>query len=485
MVPISKPEEPQADSPIKESARSMLRVLTWVDGFTISMSMAVSIVLTLGYTVGAVGGWSAIFIWATACGVALLQNNLYAEMAGMFPDRSGGISVYAHEGWKRYFAPVGAVSAFGYWMGWSLSLSVTGIAFGGMVQIAFFPNTNSVITTPFGTELGFPHLVAIAAIVIAWCLNYFGVKVAAGVAKATSIVLLLGILLLVVGTFVSPLSHFDSSHLTFQGSSSPFGWKDIVVWYYITAWTTYGSEVCCSFTAEYRDPVRDTRLALRASALFFLGVYFIVPYVTVGVLGEQVIADNPVTYVSLAFENILGSYAWIGQLPIMAAFVVSMMACTADGGRSLFGMAKSGGTLRQLGRLNRFGVPGRALTTDMVVNIAVLLLLGEPIAILVASNLGYLSAHAFAIGAYVLLRRDRPDLARPLRLAKPWTWVAVVLFVGNVFVIAVGFTNPELTGYGDMTETFVGLCILMFAVVLWFYRNQIQDKKPIEWRIRD
>ncbi len=76
----------------------------------------------------------------------------------------------------------------------------------------------------------------------------------------------------------------------------------------------------------------------------------------------------------------------------MAAFVIAMMTATADGGRSLYGISRTGGTVRQLGVLNRYGVPGRALTTDMLINITVLIVLGEPIAILLASNLGYLTA---------------------------------------------------------------------------------------------
>jgi len=216
-----------------------------------------------------------------------------------------------------------------------------------------------------------------------------------------------------------------------------------------------------------------------------MGLYILVPYVVVGALGEQTIGANPVNYIGIAFEHILGSYAWLGQVPVMAAFVIAMMTATADGGRSLYGIAQSGGTIRQLGELNRYGVPGRALTTDMLINVIILIVLGEPIAILLASNLGYLTAVTLAVGAFVLLRRDRPDIIRPIRLAKPWVVIACALFAINTFAIAVGILNPGLTGYGGLSETVTGIGILMIACVLWYYRQRIQDKSTIEWRVHD
>ncbi|MGH3949288.1 MAG: APC family permease [Pseudonocardiaceae bacterium] len=485
---MSSAEAPSSDCRIPAAAGSsnkMHRTLTWRDGFVFALNMPIGLFLTLGYTVGAIGGWTAIAIWGVACALAFLQSNLFAEMAAMFPDKSGGISVYAYEGWKRHLAPLGAIAAFGYWMGWSLSLSVEGVVLGTLIEQAFFPDSDLAIQLPIGHELGLPYLIAIGAIFVAWALNYFGVKLAAGVAKVTGTLLVLGLLVLTIGPFMLPGGDFDMSRLSWSGESSPFDWKVIVVWFYITAWTTYGTEVCASFAAEYKDPVKDTARALRVSAAFILGLYIVVPFVVVGSLGEQTVGLNPVNYIGLAFDHVLGGYSWLGQLPVVAAFVIAMMTATADGGRSLYGISTSGGTVKQLGVLNKYGVPGRALTTDMLINITVLIMLGEPIAILLASNLGYLTAVTLAVGAFVLLRRDKPNMPRPIRLAKPWIAVACALFLINSFAIGVGILNPGLTGYGGVTETVIGIGILMIACVLWYYRQRVQDKTRIEWRVRD
>lgn len=164
--PAQRPGGPSLDS---GHAQAMVRGLTWRDGFVFALNMPIGLFLTLGYTVGAIGGWTAIAIWGVACALAFLQNNLFAEMAAMMPDRSGGISVYAYEGWKRHFAPLGAVSAFGYWMGWSLSLSVAGVVLGHLVSQEFFPDSHISLrssspgpstTSASGSHPGWPELPA-------------------------------------------------------------------------------------------------------------------------------------------------------------------------------------------------------------------------------------------------------------------------------------------------------------------------------------
>ena len=44
----------------------------------------------------------------------------------MFPDKPGGLSVYAREGWRKYFSLAGPIAVFGYWFAWSSVLAVYG-----------------------------------------------------------------------------------------------------------------------------------------------------------------------------------------------------------------------------------------------------------------------------------------------------------------------------------------------------------------------
>ena len=42
--------------------------------------------------------------------VGALQAYIYAEPATMFPEKSGGLSMYAKEGWRRYFSLAGPLA---------------------------------------------------------------------------------------------------------------------------------------------------------------------------------------------------------------------------------------------------------------------------------------------------------------------------------------------------------------------------------------
>ena len=112
---------------------------------------------------------------------------------------------------------------------------------------------------------------------------------------------------------------------------------------------------------------------------------------------------------------------------LVAAFIITMNTATADGGRALYGISRAGMTVKQLGRLNRYHVPGNAMTVDMVINILFVLFIGNIFGVLAASNLGYVLAHMFALSGFVILRRTRPNWPRPIKLGAIWVPIAAIL----------------------------------------------------------
>ena len=83
----------------------------------------------------------------------------------------------------------------------------------------------------------------------------------------------------------------------------------------------------------------------------------------------------------------------------------------------LYGIARDDMTIKWLYHLNRFHVPARGMTVDMVVNIGLLLLLGaNNFVILYMSNIGYVFAHVLALSGFLLLRKDRPNWPRPIKV---------------------------------------------------------------------
>ena len=69
-------------------------------------------------------------------------------------------------------------------------------------------------------------------------------------------------------------------------------------------WSAWGVDVCATFAPEYKDTVRDTKLALRSAALFSMVVYIMLPIAFVGGAGAEDVAGY--AYVP-GMETILGT----------------------------------------------------------------------------------------------------------------------------------------------------------------------------------
>ena len=69
--------------------------------------------------------WVAAFlVWIASVLMGFSQSFTYAEMAGMFPNKSGGASVYGAMAWLRYSKFVAPISVWCNWFAWSSSLAL-------------------------------------------------------------------------------------------------------------------------------------------------------------------------------------------------------------------------------------------------------------------------------------------------------------------------------------------------------------------------
>jgi amino acid transporter len=172
----------------------------------------------------------------------------------------------------------------------------------------------------------------------------------------------------------------------------------------------------------------------------------------------------------------------------VGGLVLSMNTATMDGSRALFGIAKDGMTIRQLGTLNRYHVPAIAMTIDAILNLFLITYFQSPLEILAVSNVGYVFATCAALSAFVLLRKDRPKWPRPVRLPDWYVPLGAVLAGFNFillifggFIYSGGFLGIAGYGYGwDKTRT--GLIVLLAAFILYIWRHVVQDKIPIKMR---
>jgi amino acid transporter len=217
-------------------------------------------------------------------------------------------------------------------------------------------------------------------------------------------------------------------------------------------------------------------MALKTAGVFTLGLAVLIPIGLGGTVGDPQIASDPASVYVRAFEQVVGPAASVVTIVLAASLLLIMNSATADAGRALYGIAAADMTIKQLHHLNKNGTPSRAILVSMVINIGLLLFVGDVLGIIFASNLGYIAAVFFVLSGFLLLRKDRPQWPRPLKLSRAWVPIAFVLAGFNLVLLVVGGLSPADTGYGGLTEQLVGVGVLVLSFVLFLYRRLIQDR---------
>jgi amino acid transporter len=476
--------------------RQLLKTLRWYDGFVICLANPGFLLGSLGFSVVDLGGWGAGLIWGITAAIVFPVTIIYSELAAMFPHKSGGVSVYANEAWRKYTTLIGPVATFGYWIGWSVVLSFLGLFTGYIAQAEWFPNE------PYGTyafggakldngyfstgsvHIGLQHLIAIGLILAVWAFNFFGTRIAVSFNYAAGVLLMIPLFCFTLLPFLN--GDFTTSNLTYKLNDPHLAWGGLqlaLVWIWIMIWST-APEAAATFAPEYKDTVRDTRKALVSSAAFILIINTVLPISLTGGVGAKTVGLYD--YVG-ALEQLVGKGATNFFVFVMCvSFVLSMNTATADGSRALFGISRDGLTIKQLGRLNRNNVPGNAMFLDMGINILFVLFVGNLFGILVASNIGYVLANMFAIAAFVLLRKDRPNWPRPIRLPNIWVPIAGVLAAAFALFSVVGIGWFQIAGggavYGGNKNKIIGFSVLAASLLLFLFRRIVQDKERPHWR---
>ena len=128
--------------------QQLLKTLRWYDGFVIALANPGFLLGSLGYSVGDLGGWGA----ASSGGSPPSSPSSSTRSTPSSPRCSrrsrAALALYAHEAWRKYTTLIGPVATFGYWIGWSVVLSVNGLFVGSIIQGAWFSGE------PGGSYLG-------------------------------------------------------------------------------------------------------------------------------------------------------------------------------------------------------------------------------------------------------------------------------------------------------------------------------------------
>ncbi len=463
--------------------RELLQSMRWWDGFVVCLANPGFLIAALGGSVLALGTAGATVLWTASVLFGFFQNLVYAELALMFPTKPGGIALFAHEAWRKYFSLIGPIATFGYWFAWSSVLAVNGLVVGTLVQAKWFASTTwSASGAHF--LLNLPIFIGIGVILFVWLFNVLGMRIGLWVGYVTGGLLIIPLLVLMFGGYFTGDWHSSSMTFSFPASSGDAALLAIT-WMYFMGWSSYGFEAVATFAPEYHEPKRDLPTGLITAAVFSILVYSLLPLGTGGVLGTKAISSDPtaIAFYVGAFDRILGSAGADVMIAFMVAgLILSMNTATMDGSRALYGVSRDGMTIKQFGVLSDRHVPARAMTLDMVLNIWLLTFFHGALPIIAAGNLGYFLAHIFAQSGFFLLRKDRASWPRPYRLSGALLPVAGFVLAANIaFLVMGGWVEANRYGYG-LSKTLIGLAVVCIGVLAFVFRRVVQEHTSIHWR---
>ena len=494
------------------------RGIDWTGAFWVASGVPPLVLFSIGAVAATVGKLSWI-VWTASIAMGFIQSFTYAEIAGLFPNKAGGTSIYGAIAWVRYGKLVAPISVWCNWFAWS-PVQATGSALGAGYILSGLFAPDAAINTWQLTLLDLGSLktglslrinaVFVLGAVILLAVKFIqdgGILRSANTTKILGIsamipLLLIGIVPLFTGDIVkanffplAPLAHDALGHVA-DGTWNMAGITVFAAGMFLAAWSTYGFETAVCYTGEFKNPKTDTFKAIFYSGLLCVVVYTLVPFAFQGYLGLGTLVHPAVVdaagnvtkaaeYGGMLAPNI---YSGMGVAAVMArmvhagriigavvvvmlilALVLSLMTSMAGSSRTLYQASLDGWLPKYLAKVNAHGAPTNAMLTNLAFNL-VLLLLSDPVFIIGAANVGYLIFNFLNLNAGWIHRLDRPRQERPWRAP---TWIlaagAVLSFVNLAFM---GF-GADVYGAGTL-ET--GLIFAALIVPVFVYRHFIQDK---------
>src|SRR3954452_14143952 len=164
----------------------MQRSIGWTGGFWIASGVPALVLFSIGSIAAGVGAVSPL-VWTVSVVLALMQSFVFAEIAGLFPQKSGGTSVFGAMAWAPYSKFVAPISVWCNWLAWSPMLTIGSGLAAGYVLTALFPadaaiNTWSVQLADLGLlkgglELRFnaTFLIAAGLLLLVFALQHGGI----------------------------------------------------------------------------------------------------------------------------------------------------------------------------------------------------------------------------------------------------------------------------------------------------------------------
>ncbi len=422
----------------------------------------------------AVGSPQMVFVvWVFGGVLSLFGALSYAELSAAMPD-AGGEYVYLNAAYGPFFGFI-----YGWTQTWvAKSASIAALATAFYSYLADFvpglQNPLYVVALPIGPgggplEIRYGQLVAIGLIFFLSCIHYIGVRAGGRVQVSVTILKVA----LIFGVIAIGLASSQASSVNLRSAmppdpaTAPSGVAGFFVALVAALWAYDGWNNAGMLGSEIERPQRTLPLALIGGTLTVIAIYLLANLAYFSVLNAAEVGGSARVAADMMRRIAGPGGAAVVSVAAMISIFAALNGSILSGSRVPYAMARDGYFFQSISRVD----PVHRTPSNSI------LLLGGWSALLVLSG-HFRELYTLVIfpswilygmtaAAVIVLRRRRPDLARPYRVwGYPWT---PLLFV------AVTLTLIYSTLLNSPRESGIGLVLILLGLPFYFHWKRTRE----------
>lgn len=439
---------------MSENAGNAKRKLNFIDCSAILFNVIIgSGIFYLGSLVlintGMGLGWSLV-CWVLGGVVSMLGGFVYAELGTSIRDEHGVSSgpVYLNTAYHPFLGYLSNV----------ISIFISSPAATASFAISFF----TAYKTQFGlSDLGV-KIGAVALIFLVGALNLRDAKSGANLARFTTVLKMLPILLILVGGLFLGGVKPDLSLVVSEATGGMNLIMMIALGVNASLWAYSGATLVTTLSGEMEDPSKDIprSIVLSLTAVTILYTVFTVAiYRTLPLETISTMIGNGDLYIGTAAATKIFSFGGIlVTLCIMVSVFGSFNSSMLVAARGQAVIARSGRFPAIFGKENKNGVPLGPMATQ--VGIGTLFVIFSGLQGLTAINVFITNlTNVMIILAVPICRKKFPDLERPFKVPCYWFTIIVYFIINAALMISGAINNPVTIALGGVA--------VAIAAVLW------------------
>ncbi|MBZ5726669.1 MAG: amino acid permease [Acidobacteriia bacterium] len=408
-----------------------------------------------------VGSVPMVFaVWVVGGLLSLAGALSYAELAAAIPE-AGGEYAFLREA----YGPL-----WGFLYSWTQmwvakSGSIATLATGFFLYLSnFFAPLDTVfyrVPLPLGPhggplELRYGQLFAIGLIfALAW-LNYFGVKLGGNVQVAVTAIKVALIAFIIVAGL-----GFGEAHAPAAGTLSPLTFTGFIAALVAALWAYDGWNNVSMVSSEIRDPQKNLPRALIAGTAAVIGIYLLANAAYFHVLRADEVAGGTRVAADMMRKILHGGGANAVSIAAMISIFAALNGSILSGARVPYAAARQGYFFSAIGRVHpRHHTPSVSILA-LSAWAALLVLSGKYDDLFNLVIFASWILYGMTAAAVLVLRKKRPDLARPYRTVG-YPLVPVLFIIGAfVLILSTAFDRPR--------ESLMGIALILLGLPFYSY----------------